>query len=287
MSRHAFLILAHKNPRQVARLVDYLLENGAPVYLHIDKKHRRSFQSFFEVPRAGLFVTAEHNIYWGSFSQIKATLLLLSKCVAHGGFDHVSLISGQDLLIKPFGAFESFLQRHRGKSFLRASRLPDSTFAGNGGLDRVELVWLTNFPAQFGFLFNKANVIIHLLQRALRLRRNTGATFWAGPNWFTLSREAAQYVVDFTASNPDFLRRFRFTKSGDELFVQTILMSSPHAGNMVPDSLRLIDWSEKQRHPRTFTIADAGLLLSSSCFLARKFDEEHDNRIIDEIYATT
>src|SRR6476661_1477998 len=94
----AFLILAHKNPEQLQMLVDYFYKNKCAVFIHIDNKSADLFSDFIQrnSKKENVFVYTKYKVYWGGYSQIKATFFLLDQALKNSPFDFVSLLSGQD-----------------------------------------------------------------------------------------------------------------------------------------------------------------------------------------------
>ena len=282
----AFIILAHRNPEQLQLLTDKLTGAGADVFVHIDKKSGDLFDGFIRSNgnNQKLHIYSRYKIYWGSYNQIKATFYLLRLALAHSDFDFVRLLSGQDLPLRPVRDFAEFLSAHQKNSFISYSRVPDQTgWAGRGGLDRVELFWITGFPKWCAFFFNKFNAALHLIQHKTGLRRKVPGNLYGGANWFTLNREMANYVSEKLTSETGLLKRYRNTRCADEIILQTILLNSPFRDRVINSVLCFIDWQTGPEYPRTFTVDDLGRLTDSGEFFARKFDAEKDNEVIKQV----
>jgi hypothetical protein len=280
-----FVILAHKNPVQLQKLTDYLLENGASVFVHIDKKNSAIFHDYIKrnQNKNSLFIYSEFKVYWGSYNQIKATFLLLRNALQYSEFDFISLISGQDLPIKPINELKNFLSTNRNVSFLENHPLP-CHWGGNGGLDRFRLLWFIEMPRPFSNLFNKFMVLLHFIQNKMRLYKKISVPVYGGANWFTLNFEMADYVNRFLDNNPDFLKSFRFTRCADEIVLQTILLNSDFKNSIENRNLHLVDWQNGPEYPRTFRQEDFERLKTCNAFFARKFDQDVDNVIINLVY---
>ena len=286
----AVLVLAHKNPGQIQLLVDTLLRENCSVFVHIDKKAGSLFRDFFRqnTGRPQLYLYSRYKVYWGSYNQIRATFFLLGEAYNRVDFDFVRLISGQDLPARPLKEFFAFLESNRAHSFFSYSALPDTkNWSGNGGLDRVEWFWITNFPRRLGFFFNKLNVLIHMVQDRFGLRRRSRTRWFGGANWFTLNREMAGYVCEQIKTKPETLKRYRNTRLADEIILQTILMNSRYAPQVVNATLSFVDWHTGPEYPRTFTAGDHHRIVASGEFFARKFDSQKDTGIIQKIIAGT
>jgi hypothetical protein len=60
-ARHAFLILVHEKPKQVARLIDALQHPSFDVYLHVDTGAEADFYDL----RGLQFMGSKYNVSWG------------------------------------------------------------------------------------------------------------------------------------------------------------------------------------------------------------------------------
>src|SRR5438309_6901700 len=97
----AHLILAHKNPLQLERLLRALEHPGFDFYIHIDgKSDIRQFEHLFN--NKNVFpIKNRAKIYWASFGTIQATMNGLNEILPKGEYDYVNVISAQDFPIKP------------------------------------------------------------------------------------------------------------------------------------------------------------------------------------------
>ena len=93
----AYLILAHKEPQQLARLADRLSKTG-DVYIHIDKN--QNFNDFAlvlkDMPRVYL-ESKRNRVSWAGWSIVKSYIQLLS--VAYNdkkNYDRFVFLTGQD-----------------------------------------------------------------------------------------------------------------------------------------------------------------------------------------------
>lgn len=83
--KFAYLILVHKNPKQLARLVSRLNTKDALVFIHIDKKvSEEVFEK--EIRKLHIknihFVKDRKSIVWGGFNMVKAMISGLKELAA-------------------------------------------------------------------------------------------------------------------------------------------------------------------------------------------------------------
>ena len=285
----AFLILAHKNPAQLMKLTDYLLENESVVLIHIDKKNVRDFQEFNTKygGNKNVKIYSEYKVYWGSFNQIRATFYLLNQALNNFSFDYVSLISGQDLPLRTLKEFKYFLKLNEGKDFVNVFKVEaNNSWSDHGGLDRMRLFWITDYSQNLKFLFSKVNLIIHKIQHAFKWYRKIAIELYGGANWFTLSFKTAKFVDEYIIKNNEFIKLFKNTRCADEIIMATILMNSVCKEKVEDNYLRYVDWQTGPESPRILRAIDFDRLSSlKNVFFARKFDEKIDNVIVEKIYS--
>jgi len=84
--RVAFLMQCHKNPEQINLLLDALNHPMADVFVHVDKKSQEIREKITQGER--VYILPEQqcvDVQWAQYSQVEATLQLLSATVNRGG----------------------------------------------------------------------------------------------------------------------------------------------------------------------------------------------------------
>jgi hypothetical protein len=282
-----FLILAHKNAGQCIRLVDALLEyHHSSVAIHVDKKAEEVYTTLREhyAGNEQVFFSKERfPVYWGSYNQVRATLELI-RLTSKMNSDYFSLLSGQDFPIQPLNTFAQFLKQSAGTEFLVNFKLPDAQWEGEGGLNRLNLYWRNVKNREHSFFSAKLNGFMWRIQQITGYRRKLHYTYYGGSNWFTLSAAALRYINGFIDREPAYLAEFRNSRCADEIFVQSVIMTSPYKEKVVSDDLRFVDWSSGPEFPRVFRNEDYERLISiKNKFFARKFDESVDLTILNRL----
>jgi hypothetical protein len=105
--------------------------------------------------------------------------------------------------------------------------------------------------------------------------------FGGSPYW-ALARPVVDWLHSYVERRTDVVRFFEQVYIPDELFFQSVLLSSEHAGSIVNQNLRYIDWQATPA-PKVLTAADLPALLSSDALFARKFDTEVDTAVLDAL----
>lgn len=291
MSKHAYLILAHKNFGQLRKLIELLDHPCNDIFVHVDAKAINfNPEMFKEVCNHSMLMIIPDriNVNWGGVSIMRAELALLRAATSHAKYDYYHLLSGMDLPIKSQEDIHRFFDNHKGKEFINIWEFKKSN------LSRFK--YYTVFPeGESKFRTRIINHIFKGLQMAIGHRINKDIDFRIGSQWFSITDDLARYVL----SKEGWLEKvFQHTSTCDEIFLPTLVCNSPFYDMLFfPKSvksqkevnlsnLRFIDWTrgESVRHPWTFRAYDFDLLSNVDHFWARKFDENIDGEIIDLIY---
>ena len=103
--RLAFLIVAHRQPDHLARLVHALDGPGCHIFIHVDRKSPLPpFTAAVPKQRNVVFLEDRLEVTWGKLGVVQATLALIDLALASGrAFRYFTLLSGSDYPIKPIG----------------------------------------------------------------------------------------------------------------------------------------------------------------------------------------
>ena len=277
--RIAHLILAHKAPAQLARLVRALAHPQAEVFIHLDRKTDLApFAALAELPGVQ-FVPRRFNVTWGGHQFAEAILETQRTAMqAPGSFDYFNLMSGEDYPIKPVADFHAFLAQQGGQSFVQYHREGAPWWQANGR--RVSEYHLTDFHFPGRYAVQK------VLNRVLPARKFPELpTLYGGEmgGWYTLSRACLAYLLNYVDAHAAVWNFGRFSWGSDEYLVPTILLNSPLAPAITNDNLRYIDWSGGGANPKILTTADLPALQASPKFFARKFDSTRDAEVLKRL----
>lgn len=272
----AYLILAHGNPRQLARLVN-ALPASSPVLIHFDR--RAADAVYDEVTellgsRPMLHFVKRQKCWWASFGIVAGTINLIQGLNGLDvPYDYATLLSGSDYPIKSNSAIASYLDRHRDKEFIESFLLTaPNRWTDDGGYSTAPRRVLGRH--------------LHFRSRLLRLpglrKMPAGLKPYGGSQWWTLSRDAIRYIAEFIERTPRVVAFFRGSFAPDESFIQTIVSNSSLAGRVSGENLRIAVWGRPlPPYPATLTMDDQDLLRSSHRHFARKFNPAVDSRILD------
>jgi hypothetical protein len=282
---YAFIILAHKKPEQVARLLRALATPEAAFYVHIDAQ---ADIAPFEAAVAGTgsgnvsFVKRERSC-WGSMGGVRGILNAMAEIEKSPSIQSAHTLSGQDYPLRSSAEIAAFFKKNKDKSFVWSVPMPWANWSGHGGMDR-----LTKYHVQF-FRSRRVqavcNRVLGVLARVLP-RRKWPADLkpYGGSNWFGVSRPALEYILEFVRTRPEYLKFHRFTLSPDENFFQTILLNATDASvreGVVDRCLTYREWPEQGPGPTVLTEASLEDMLKSDCLFARKFDMVESPGVLD------
>ena len=280
--RHAYLIIAHNEPRLLRALLQALDVEWNDIFLHIDRRNADLLTEArgFQLQRAQLRVLPNPiAVYWGHTSQVEVELLLMREALESGPHAYYHLLSGCDLPVKSAAEIRTFFAQHQGAEFVG--------FWNDEGHRRDALR-----KVRYYYFFNRwkkrsSSRFLHHVTSPLRnlmlnVQKLAGVNRWRGRDaelkkgfqWFSITEDCLQYVL---AHEADIWQMFHHTLCPDEIFLQTIVWNSPFRSRLfdVDDaqrgSMRAIDW--ERGTPYVWQKEDMDYLIGSPYLFARKFDE--------------
>ncbi len=247
----AYLIVAHNNPEHLRRLITALSSNSASFFIHIDKKS--DIDPFLSIKGDNIHFTNDRiPVFWGDFSQVEATLVLLRSAVLDPcRFDRFVLLSGADYPLRSASSIEQFFGIDPGREFMNLVAMPCA--AAGKPISR-----LTTFKLRAGDpLIRRAKQKMLMLAGVVPNKRDYKAYLgalvpYAGSTWWALSREACDFILNFVARETRVVDFFMNTLCPDESFFQTILGNSPFKPKIVRN-LTYTDWSAGGANPANIT----------------------------------
>jgi len=277
--RIAHLLMTHRDPAQVERLIGALAHEAFDFYIHLDAKaDMRDFAHLAQLPNVR-FTPRRFAVRWASYHFTGAILECTRDILASGVvYEYINLLSGQDYPIKPASTIYEFFARHRGVSFLAFE--PETSAWWQHARSRVEQYHTTYFHFKGQYVLQK------LLNRVLPKRKfPLPYTLYgsADGSWWTMTATCAAYLVRFIDEHPRLRWFSLFTWGSDEFLLATILLNSPLKASIINENYRYIDWSAGGANPKTLTTQDFGRLAQAHKLFARKFDPALDSEVLDLI----
>jgi len=290
----AYIILAHKNPSQLCKLINRLSTDNTSFFIHIDKRiDIKPFQRALASSKywGPIIWIKREKSYWGRFGLVQATINGIRSVLANdqGECDTIVLLSGQDYPIKSNKHIAEFFLKNKGTSFIDYHLMPTSFWPG-GGMDRIERYHVPIpgrastliFPPPEQRCTIKRLIAYNVLRVFFLGRRRFPKNLkpYGGSQWWCLTRDTAHYVLQFLKKRPDFVRFFRYTAVPDEMFFQTLLVNSPLSQSLNNCTLTYAGWNRHEAGvPSVFVEDDFFELEKRPELFARKFDITRDANI--------
>lgn len=310
----SYIVLSHRNPAQIRRLVDRIIYSDphGHVLLHHDSRAAElDLGVYAEHPRVHVSVSSSDR-RWGSYTLVADLMEAIGKAMTLLAPDWLTVLSGQDYPLRGLSGFGEKLQRSGYDAFVSAEpvaeRRPDVANSGalysyaryhyrwyrlpgwllgwargersqrvvQGVLRRVSmtqpLFFLWSLPSGGGDMVGV---------RRMRTPFGEGLKCYMGSQWLTISRRAADTLLQFEEQHPEVSGHYWRSLLADESMLQTILLNDPE--------LRVADYNHHyvrmtgagQAHAATLGLADLPTLEQSGKPFARKFDIDEDAAVLD------
>lgn len=286
IKKHAYLIMAHNKFDMLCHLLELLDDERNDIFVHIDLKAQNIPYDKMKhsVKKSRLTFVNRVNAVWGDYTLVECEMELLKSAVANDEYQYLHLLSGLDLPIKSQDEIHSFFDLHNGEEFLDIETQENDRYIRS----RCRYYWL--FQHYIGrhskkSIFRLLEGLNVRIQRTLKVNRiPEQIEIKKGTQWFSITGDLAKYIVDYEKV---IKKHFKHTFCADEVFLQTIVYNSDFRSHLFnpkdkePTSRRLIDWN--RGNPYVFRIEDMDMIKDSNCLFGRKFDNEVDADIINEI----
>jgi hypothetical protein len=287
--RLAYLLIIHRNEKQVQRLFKSIYDPENLYVFHMDAKSKPEFHQGMRTFLKGYdnvhFLESE-NCRWGGYSMVKIELEAI-RYLIHSGkpWDFFINLSGQDFPLKTQHQIKSFLNQNRDRNFLTVF---DETFIKSWCnpyilfRPRATSKNFLNARSRVERYFVELPGVSQLLYVPFVKRKFVeGARWYAGWQWMILNRAFCEYM--FTGDVLDkYVHFFKNTFIPDEGFFQTVIMNSPFRPTLVNDYQRTVTW-QYRGDVNIFRSDDFDFLTQSKDLFARKFDEGVDSQILSKL----
>jgi len=279
LKTHAYLIVAHNEPKALRLLVSILDDARNHIYIHIDEKSKHLFVkeeiisicSFSKVT----FIPSI-KVYWSGYSQIQVTLNLLHTAIANK-HRYYHLVSGVDLPLKSQDELHLFFQENDGDEFVSGTKVTTWKTSTRFKYYHYEkLVAVIDRK-----ILRKLRYLLSAIQRLFFIDRTRGIdlVFYMGGNWFSITHDFAKYLLQ----RKEFIRKtFNHGFFNDEILMPTMLFNSPFKKKVSKKmNLRYVDW--KRGNPYIWQEKDYEELTSKDLYFARKFSHENHPEIMEKL----
>lgn len=279
MLKVAFLMLCHKNPKQINLLLKALKHPQVDVFIHVDSKNENIREDIEKSD--GVYLLPKKDcvdVQWAQFSEVKATLNLLNAAISKGGYSHYFLISGQDFPLKSIGEIVRFLNERKDENFIDCALIKRFEKRNDIYFPRMVIgrrIWQKILKGILVYSTGGWDQTFSIIKRL----KPANVQYYFGSQWWCLNDAMVKWIYNFLENYPEYIKLFKHSLCPDECFFQTLVMNSPYANNVKP-YLHYVKWEKGMSSPKTLTESDYQEIVGSSKLMARKFDINVDKEII-------
>lgn len=302
-----YILQVHKEPHLLKRLIDRLNDDRSQFFIHVDVKFDiEPFTKLINYNNVH-FIAERHNVIWGDYSQVIATLALLRAVFEANIEGRIIFLSGQCYPIKPLHHITSYLEEHEDIDFVEFEAVQ---------IERI-LKHKVNFTNRRGHYFLIGRIrfnqiltkdfYLNLFKHAAALllmkpgikyqwyaatKNRTISLFdyhFKGSSWWSFTINTSKKIYQYYLDHKEELDHYYSnTLCSDEQFFQTILMKlMEHDYSIQIDRyLHFIDWNRVgEPLPAVLKMSDFDTLVQQPdrVLFARKFDPKKCPEILDEI----
>ncbi len=271
MAKITFIILAHENASHVAELARLVTgwDDNAHAVIHYDLKSPAAefakLKSEFRASGRVHLVQDRIKCGWGDFTLVDAVVRSL-RLIRKQKIDceRVMLISGACMPIRPLKEFSAYLDAHPHLEFIEA--FDSDWMVGGLRKERYQYWHFFNHQTQHA-LFNYHYKIQRKIWPKRRFPKGLEPRF--GSQWWCLSWELCEKILDYIRSHPMVYFFFSTTWIPDEMFFQTMAFHFTPINNLARRTLTFFhfnDWGK----PLVFLDDHQDLLKHVPFFFARK-----------------
>lgn len=277
---HALLILAHQDEQMLRRIVNRVSPLG-PTYVHIDAKTNISKWQCDDLPC--IFIEDRIRVFWGHWSEVEGTVLLLEKALADPSNMRFTLLSGTHYPILSNQTLE--LRAMASGNVIGSRPAPNMPDGSRPEVDYQRRFYRTLRPnGLWSRIKNGVMNRVIFYRRPLDWRSVTPASgMRAGEQFWSLNREFAEYCVERIRSSSPLIEYFKLIVCSDEKVFATLY--GEFAGEISLEGTTFTRWMEKPRlngqYPAPISRADIEEAIEMDKFwFARKLGSS-DSRILD------
>jgi hypothetical protein len=272
----AAIILAHRDPMNVARLAILISERGVDIAIHYDlnsppDEHRQLREALRE--HANIVFAEPVRCDWGQWSLVRATLGAIGALAGRGvAYDYVHLMSGADYPTQPIHRLEHFLTRNAGLEFIEAVNIREKSWVSDGlEHERYQYEHIHNWRT------DRDNFDRHWAEQRDRGEERefiAGLDPYMGSQWWTLTWPTCLGALAW-AEEPGVADFFETVWIPDEMFFQTFVGNKVPADRIVDLGLTLYRF-DKDGRTVVYNDGDFQTLRRARFFFARKIGAQAD-----------
>lgn len=287
MKKHAFLMLVHKQPELMGRIVKVLASPTHFFYIHVDKKsgnieaYRKEVR---DIPNV-FFMEDRESIYHCGISHLYALIRMFKEAASSpNDYDYYHVISGQDYPLRSNEQFDSFFEG-TDHSFMWIDQYQTKL------LNFKYHYWSRSYhPNNTSTRWAKLYQKLHLaLIPYLLFRRKPIPNYTGGWDWFSWNKKVLKYFLSEIERNPQIVERYNYTVCPTEHIFHTMVNNVlEEMGIEATNPLRYISWRPHREIsnnylPFIFREEDYEYIIDSKAFFCRKVDQYESATLLDMI----
>jgi hypothetical protein len=162
----AHLILAHKDPAMLERLVKRLQHKDADIFIQLDSKTDiTQFKYIEDIPNT-YFIVNRGDIGYCNYSTIAVTLQAMEEILLlKNDYSHINLLSGQDYPLKPIETIQQHFFANAGKSFCIRPQLVKANGRMAYSVLKNTILVIGKYPASI--LYRRSPTLFYLIVKYL------------------------------------------------------------------------------------------------------------------------
>lgn len=303
MERIAYIIIAHKDPAHLKRLIS-VLDFHSDFYIHIDKKvDFEPFRKELSLLQRGVYYCSKYTVSWGGYSSILAQKEML-RAILHSGnkYKRIVCISGLDYPIYSNRRIHEMFDKNPEKEFITGQNIshdePEEIY-------RINKYFFVDNPFLVGnsiivkVLKKISNVFkLHLKKRNVSHLNGKTSDIYFGSAWYAITYDCAKYVYESLCKEKKFLSYISTAFIPDELCINTVVFNSKFADNAIRmprhfalsipgdiafETIAPLHYLEYRDQIKTFVETDYDKILISNKMFLRKAETGISDSLMDQI----
>ena len=304
-----YIILTHKSPTQLERLISRLDDQDTTFFVHIDLKTNIEQFKYLQKENV-IFLEDRVDVIWGDFSIVQATLNAMKSVVEHRSQGYTILLSGQDYPIKSNREIKEYLSKNQDFDFIDFAKIEtvwkgyrERTIARKLNLSSKKGMYVTVFSIpdirsfrefyvscksvlKF-FIHTSSKNYTKIIPFLLKKRKLPVESQYAGSAWWAFRQSTVIKILELITTKKEVVDYYKECLLPDEIFFQTLINFLSNYKIQVKDSITYVNWERKEcALPVTFSGDDLQEILKQpkSKLFARKFDIDlNSSSILNEI----
>ncbi len=285
MKKNAFMFLTHGRPEILKQTIETLDYPENDIFIHVDKSTPiNEYEKILSnlVNCSCYFTNKRIDVKWGDFSIVEAELELMKKVSETANYyQRIHLLSGVDVLIKPYKIIDKYFDEHPKTEFVHFwNREEQEKKAFVERYRFYDLYVPKKRTLTSRILYHAVRKMSIYTQKILKINRDekNSKEIKMGSQWFSITYEFMKEVL----SQESWIREtYEQTLCPDESFIQTILYNnkqffkqnfSVEFNNDYDSIKRLIKFVDGK--PLSWSLTNKKEIESSTNFFARKVSIE-------------